>query len=314
MAKVTEARSILSAFGLPAAQQNRMSGLTLLALCGLTPSMRWADAVRCRCTVTKGIMEHIRRHYDVEYAPNTRETIRRQVLHQFVQARVADYNPFDPDLPTNSPRAHYAVTEEALLVVRSFGASRWDAELKKFLDSQVALSRRYDRDRERHLVPVKLPSGQRLDLSPGQHNRLQRAVVEEFSPRFAPDARLLYLGDTAAKNLLIDHAGLRKIGIKVTSHDKLPDIMIHQAERRRLFLVEVVTSHGPMSPKRVVELEGFLANCTENIVYVSAFQDFDEFRKYIKEISWGTEVWISKRPDHLIHFNGDPIVEPKPQI
>lgn len=314
MAKVTESQSILNAFGLPNTQQNRMSGLTLLALCGLTPKMRWADAVRHRCTVTKGIMEHIRRHYDVEYAPNTRETIRRQVLHQFVQARVADYNPFDPDLPTNSPRTHYAVTEEALRVVQTFGGSRWDAELKQFLGSQISLARRYDRDRERHMVPVRLPNGQRLDLSPGRHNRLQRAVIEEFSPRFAPGAKLLYLGDTAEKNLLIDHVELRTIGIEITGHDKLPDIILHQDKRHRLFLVEVVTSHGPMSPKRVVELESSLSNCTENIVYVSAFHDFDEFRKYIKGISWDTEVWISERPDHLIHFNGDPILDSKSQV
>ena len=309
MAEIVEAQSVLSAFGMPAAQQNRMSALTLLALCGLTPAMPWTKSVRCRCTITKGIMEHMKQHYEAVYAPNTRETIRRQVLHQFVQARVADYNPFDPSLPTNSPRAHYAITEEALLVVRSFGSDRWDAELRYFLDSQIALLKRYDRDREHHMIPVQLPEGKQLDLSPGQHNRLQKAVIEEFSPRFAPDARLLYLGDTAEKNLLINDVGLRKIGIKITRHDKLPDIVLHQDKRHRLFLIEVVTSHGPMSPKRVVELDGFLADCTEKVVYVSVFQDFDEFRKYIKTISWGTEVWISERPDHLIHFNGDPFLD-----
>ena len=195
MAEIVEAQSILSAFGMPATQRNRISGLTLLALCDLTPATRWTEAKRSPCTVTKGLLEHMKQHYGVGYAPNTRETIRRQVLHQFVQARIADYNPFDPDLPTNSPRTHYAITEEALRVVRSFGSGRWDPELRKFLDSQSALIRRYNRDREHRLVPVKLPDGRQLDLSPGQHNRLQKAAIEEFSPRFAPDSRLLYVGE-----------------------------------------------------------------------------------------------------------------------
>lgn len=116
------------------------------------------------------------------------------------------------------------------------------------------------------MTPVQLPAGNQLDLSLGQHNQLQRAVIEEFSPRFAPDARLLYLGDTAEKKLLIDDAGLRKIGIKITGLDKLPNIILHQDKRHRQFLIEVVTSHGPMSPKRVVELDGFLADCTEKVV------------------------------------------------
>ena len=103
MASIEEAREILKSLGMPPAQHNQMSGLTLIALCGLTPDASWTDAKRGACTVTKGIMDYVKEHYGTEYAPNTRETFRRQVLHQFVQARVADYNPFEPDLPTNSP-------------------------------------------------------------------------------------------------------------------------------------------------------------------------------------------------------------------
>ena len=103
MASVEEAQAILRVLGMPAAQHNQMSGMTLIALCGLEPEISWSAAMRRRCTVTKGIMDYLRDHFGAEYAPNTRETFRRQVLHQFVQGRVADYNPFDPALPTNSP-------------------------------------------------------------------------------------------------------------------------------------------------------------------------------------------------------------------
>ena len=127
MASVEEAQDILKALGMPPAQYNQMSGMTLIALCGLTPDKPWSDAQRDRCTVTKGVMDYLREHYGTEYAPNTRETFRRQVLHQFVQGRIADYNPFDRDLPTNSPRAHYAVTEAALEAVRLYGTKGWES-------------------------------------------------------------------------------------------------------------------------------------------------------------------------------------------
>ena len=104
MANVEEAQHILEALGMPPAQHNPMAGMTLLALCGLTPNTAWSAAERRRCTVTKGIMDYLEEHYGTDYAPNTRETFRRQVLHQFVQGGIADYNPFEPGLATNSPR------------------------------------------------------------------------------------------------------------------------------------------------------------------------------------------------------------------
>ena len=92
MADVEEAQEILEALGMPSAQHNRMSGMTLIALCELTPDAPWSAAKKGPCTVTKG-MGTISGN-TIEYAPNTRETFRRQVLHQFVQGMIADYNPF----------------------------------------------------------------------------------------------------------------------------------------------------------------------------------------------------------------------------
>ena len=170
MAAVDEARHILKALGMPPPQRNRMAGMTLIALCRLTPDAEWSAAERRSCTVTKGIMDYLKEHYGADYAPNTRETFRRQVLHQFVQGRIADHNPFEPNLPTNSPRAHYAITEAALEAVRRYGTDRWGAAAAGFRRKQGVLSERYERDRERNLVPVTLPGGRELRLSPGRHN------------------------------------------------------------------------------------------------------------------------------------------------
>ena len=311
MADVEEAQDILKSLGMPPAQHNAMAGMTLIALCGLTPNAPWSVAQRRRCTVTKGIMDYLEEHYGTNYAPNTRETFRRQVLHQFVQGGIADYNPFDPRLPTNSPNAHYAVTESVVTVVRCYGEDDWEAAVDRFRQEQGALVDRYARDRDRNLVPVKVPDGRELQLSPGKHNEVQRAIVEEFAPRFAPGAHLLYLGDTAKKNLFVDKGRLADLCIPITDHDKLPDVVLYDAERKWLFLVEAVTSHGPVSPTRIVDLEAMLSDCPAGPVYVSAFPNFGEFRRHMANIAWETEVWLCDTPDHMIHYDGERFLGPR---
>lgn len=313
MADVAEAQEILKALGMPPAQQNQMAGMTLLALCGLTPRTPWEAAERPRCTVTKGVMDYLAEHYDARYAPNTRETVRKQVLRQFVQARIADRNPFEPGLPTNSPNTHYAVTEPALRAIRRFGTDRWEAAVRRFRREHGALVERYARDRERRLVPVKLPNGQVVRLSPGRHNEVQRAIVEEFAPRFAPGAQLLYLGDTENKALVVDSARCAELGIPLTDHDKLPDVVLYDTRREWVFLVEAVSSQGPVSPPRRIDLEDMLAGCEVGVVYVSAFPDFAEFRKHMSNIAWETEVWLCDAPEHLIHYDGERFLGPAPR-
>jgi type II restriction enzyme len=303
--KTEQAQEILKRLGLPPAQQNEISALTLLSLCGLSADEPWRNARSESQTISKGIMAFIEQHYGKKYAPNTRETVRRQVLHQFVQAGIVVYNPDDPKLPTNSPPAHYALTPEALSVIQSYRSRDWKVACKRFLADKGSLLERYLKKRSGGLVPVQLPSGQTLDLSPGKHNVVQAAVVEQFIPRFAPGSRLLYLGDAAKKTLYLDAEGLMEHGISMTEHDKLPDIVFFDMEKNRLFLVEAVTSHGPMSPKRFIELQEMLSECKATKIYVSAFPDFAEFRRHMKKIAWETEVWIAEVPDHMIHYDGE---------
>lgn len=255
MSKITEAQEILKALGLPAEQQNEMSALTLLALCGIKEETPWVHASRRSEGLTKDIMAFVNENYkaDTPYAPNSRETFRRHVLHQFVQASVANYNPDDPALPVNSPKAHYAITEEALDVVKSYGKRTWKKKVEHFAEQTVSLREKYAANRNMHRIPLTI-EGKEYYLSPGAHNELQAAVVDEFAPRFAPGGKLLYIGDTEDKDLYLDEDGLKSLNLQITEHSKLPDIIISDEKRGWLFLVEVVTSHGPVSAKRVIEL------------------------------------------------------------
>ena len=311
MPEIVEAQHILNALGMPPAQQNEMAALTLMALCNLKPDESRLMAQRCSMTVSKGIMAFIRDHYGRSYAPNTRETFRRQVLHQFVQGRIAEYNPDNPALPTNSPKAHYALTDAALTVIRAFGTSDWENVVQEFKDNYGSLLSRYQPSRRTMGIPVTLPDGNTLLLSPGKHNQLQAQVIEQFAPRCAPGAILFYLGDTADKDLYVATEQLLELAIPVSEHDKLPDIILFLPARNWIYLIEIVTSHGAMTPKRVMELTDMFSNCPSGKVFVTAFPTFAEFRKYMRNIAWETEVWIAEAPEHLIHFNGDRFLGPR---
>ena len=146
MNKIDEAKQILKDLGLPTAQQNEISAYTLLALCGIRPKDNWSKATCKSLKVTKGIMNYVKDVYKKSYAPNTRETFRRQVLHQFVQARIVDYNPDDPSLPVNSPNAHYAITKEALQAIKTFGTKKWEKASINFTSQVGNLSKKYKKE------------------------------------------------------------------------------------------------------------------------------------------------------------------------
>lgn len=304
MRRIKQTQKILQNLGLPPRQCNEISAITFLALANVGKGDRWSKAKPIRLRI-HDILLFAQNQYQRKYAENTRETIRRQVIHQFEQARIINRNPDAPNLPTNSPRTHYALTDEILTLIRSFGTKSWSANLAKFLTGQRTLLEIYRRKRSARMIPVKISSNKKLKLSPGKHNQLQAAVIEQFAPRFAPGALLLYVGDTARKLLYLDQKLIQKIKIPVGQHDKLPDVVLCHPDTNRLFLIEAVTSHGPVSPKRYYELEQMLSKVLFTRIYVSAFPNFKEFKNHITDIAWETEVWLSDIPDHLIHFNGD---------
>lgn len=183
--------------------------------------------------------------------------------------------------------------------------------MKNFIDTVGKLSEVYLKERELIQIPVMFENGELIKLSAGKHNEVQAAIVEQFAPRFTNGGTLLYLGDTAKKDLFVDLIELQHLGIPIDQHSKLPDVVIFDRKRNWLFLIEAVTSHGPVSPKRLLELEDLLKNCNVGKVYVSAFPDMKEFKKHSNNIAWETEVWLMEVPDHMIHFNGDRFMGPR---
>jgi hypothetical protein len=290
--KIQDALNILSALGLPRQQLNE-----------------WDDASDPLMGITP-MMDFFFEHYGKKYAPNTRETVRRQTVHQFMQAALIIANPDKPSRPTNSPKAVYQIEPSALKLLRSFGKPEWKGKLQKYLRTVKTLKKLYDREREMQRLPVKLADGQEIKLSPGGQNILVKKIVEDFCSLFTPGGQIIYIGDTQLKWSFYHAKALAALSIKIEEHGKMPDVVVHHVKKNWLVLIEAVTSHGPVNPKRRLELKKLFAGSSAGLVFVTAFIDRHAMLKYLNDISWETEVWVAESPTHLIHFNGERFLGP----
>ena len=219
--KLREALRVLTDLGMPRPQLNERTALCLLALVNVTPSKRWSDAEAPLIGITP-IMDWAKENYDTEYAPNTRETFRRQSMHQFIEAGAGLYNPDKPERPVNSPKAVYQVEPHLLKVLRLVGTAGYKAALAEFQSKRPTLVEQYAKVRDMQLVPVKVKAGYEITLSPGEHSELIRDIVENFGPRYAPGGDLVYVGDTGDKHGFVDKELLAGLGLSGTNESPTP--------------------------------------------------------------------------------------------
>ena len=305
MSKLTDAKEILNALQVPAKQQNGMCCCVLLAMAGLTEDIPWSDATNNWIRI-HDVIAFANSHYGMTYAENSRETFRKQAMHHFRNAAFVE----DNGKATNSPNYRYRLTNEMLRLIQSFGQDMWEQQLTTFLKNHGSLIELYASKRAIRKMPVKI-NGADFTFSPGKHNQLQKAIIEEFAPRFAPNAECLYIGDTIEKDLVKNEAKLWELGFSITLHDKMPDVVLYSKERNWLYFIEAVTSVGPMEPKRIKEIGEMTSGVTAGKIYITAFLDFKTFKKFCETLAWETEVWIADMPDHMIHLNGDKFLGPR---
>lgn len=305
MNKVAEAREFLIKVGMPKPQQTDICCYTLLAMSSVKPDTPWSEATNEWIRI-HDIIQFISNYYGVTYAENSRETFRKQALHRFRTAALIE----DNGMATNSPNYKYHLTEEALAIIKLIKSPEWDIQMTRFLSNHDKLVDIYASKKQMTMMPVKI-NGKDYKFSSGIHNRLQSAIIEEFAPRFAPNSECLYVGDTIEKNLVKNSEKLKRLGFEITSHDKMPDIVLYCENKNWIYFIESVTSVGPMNPKRVLEIIEMTQEVTAGKVFVTAFLDFKTYKKFSEQLAWETEVWIAEMPEHMIHLNGDKFLGPR---
>lgn len=305
MSKLEEARTILKQLQVPVKQQSDMCCYVLLSLAGIKKRSRWETASNEWMRI-HDVITFTRDNYDVKYAENSRETVRKQAMHHFRNAAFIE----DNGLSTNSPNYRYRLTDEMLNLIRTFKNRIWKEELKAFLENHESLISLYSSKRTLKKIAVQINDNE-FSFSTGNHNLLQKAILEEFAPRFAPNSECLYVGDTIEKDMVKKETMLKELGFEITLHDKMPDVVLYAAEKNWLYFIEAVTSVGPMEPKRIKEIEEMTQDVKAGKIYITAFLDFKTFKRFSESLAWETEVWIADMPDHMIHLNGDKFIGPR---
>ncbi len=305
MSKIEDAKNILKAVGMPSAQQSDICAFTLLALSNITESEAWNTASSSWIRI-HDILEFNREKFGVNYAENSRETFRKQALHHFRNAALIE----DNAKPTNSPNYRYRLTNETQALIRSYGSASWEAELAEFSKNHQTLIDMYASKKAVQKMPVQI-NGEDYTFSTGAHNLLQIAILKEFAPRFAQNCICLYVGDTVEKDLVKNLDKLSTLGFEITLHDKMPDVVLYREDKKWLYFIEAVTSVGPMDPKRISDINTLTRNVKAGKIFVTAFLDFNTYKKFSTSLAWETEVWIAEMPDHMIHLNGDKFLGPR---
>jgi len=257
---------------------------------------------------TRDIITYVNNHFGENISSGSYDDIRRKDLKLLTVAEVVLQS--SPNSATNDSTRGYAINPTYAELLRAFGSKDWEKTVSEKLKNIEPLSKKLKREREIAKVNVILPSGGKLTFSAGEHNDLQKAIIEDFLPRYGHGAEVLYVGDTSDKYLYLEKDKLEKLNFFEISHEELPDVIAYSKKKNWLYLIEAVHSSGPIGELRLIQLQKLTKDCKADLVYVTAFLNRPKFRQFMTDIAWETEVWIADNPDHLVHFNGDKFLGP----
>ena len=303
---INEALEILDSVGIPlnTKTERAMEKMAVCFLAVAAVKKDWSKAIENANLKSRDIIKIINENFEENISPGSYDDIRRKDLKLLILADIVINSGVNKRSATNDPTRGYALHPDFKNLIVKYKTTDWKASLKKFNGEKPSLAEILSRKRNLEQIPVKLPSGKPLVLSLGEHNVLQKEIIEQFLPRFGSDCSVLYIGDTSNKSLHMETEELMKLNFFELSHDELPDIIAYSEEKNWLYLIEAVHSSGPMSEIRVHQLKKLLKESKVELIFVTAFLNRAEFRKWVMDVAWETEVWIADNPDHMIHFNG----------
>lgn len=309
---INQALTILESVGIPLEDKTERA-IERMAVCFLAVASVIYDFSKAsseKFYKTRDVITYVNTHFEEHISSGSYDDIRRKDLKPLVLAGLVVNSGEKQSAATNDPTRGYSLDEQFKDLIVNYGGKAWAQKLQAFMQNRPSLAELLARKRDIEQIPVTLPNGAELRFSSGEHNILQKKIIDDFLPRFGNGCSVLYIGDTAHKLLHVDEDSLKKLNFFELSHDELPDIIAYNSVNNWLFLIEAVHSAGPMSEMRLHELKTLLKNCAADLIFVTAFLKRDDFRKWSADIAWETEVWIADNPDHLIHFNGSKFFGP----
>ena len=201
-----EALFVLSKLGIPleasTPRELEKMAMAFLAVADIKRSADWQKARKREgkeALRSRDIITYLNTHFQEQISKGSYDDIRRKDLKMPVVAGIIVASANNLSAARNDPRRGYSLSSEYLEIIRTFGQTDWEDAVDEFIVDKPTLAERLDAARQIEIVPIRLPDGHELRFSPGEHNLLQKAVVDQFLPRYGYGAEVLYVGDTAKK-------------------------------------------------------------------------------------------------------------------
>ncbi len=308
---------IIEAVGVPigdlTVRRLEKMSMSLLSLCAMTKSVAWnkiSSITDGHILRTREIITYINKNFEENISLGSYDDIRRKDLIRLVGMGLVIKSANRPDADTNDGTRGYALEENFAELIKKYGSEKWTQALSEFELDQEYIDQFHSK-RELEKLEVHLEKGVVVSLDKGPHNKIQKAVIEEFLPIYGYSAKVLYLGDTSNKHMHEYSEQMIKLGLNIEDRGMLPDIVAFSSKKNWLYLIEAVHSSNPLNPERCIELQrSILKDCPYGVVFVTAFLSKKYFARWLPQIAWETEVWLVDTPQHLIHFNGDRFLGP----
>lgn len=309
---IGEALDMLDAFGIRVwemtPRRREKTAISFLTLAGMRPGASWREAASVESSAlrTRDMIQYMNSHLGEARSAGSYDDVRRIDLKPLVLAGIVARS--KPRAAQNNPARGYGISVDYCSVARSYGTRSWKARVGELVRRRGTLADMTD-ERTADRIPVDVPDKDRVYLSLGRHSELHKRIIDDMLPVFCGGSEVLYIGDTARKKVLSEDAKLRDLGVDF-GRGLIPDIVAYSREKNALYLIEAVYSSNPFSPHRRLEMSNRVRGCRAGVVFISAFHDRKDFRRFAEEIAWETEAWIADEPGHMIHFDGGRLMEP----
>lgn len=307
---------ILKMLGIPldglSGRQREKMAMALLAVADVRNVKGWKKAKDANDTyapTTREIIAFHNTNLEEHISMGSYDDIRRKDLKPLLLSGIVVQS--KPDANNSNPTRGYKLSVEYSRIIRNYGQPDWDAQVAAFNSMRPTYAERLAVKRNIPKVVVHSLDGAEFTLRDGEHNALQKQIVEEFLPRFAHGAQLLYIGDSDNKyGIVFEEEKLTELGFSDLKQGILPDVVALLPSKGWIFMIEAYHTSNPITPVRRLELQALMGVAASRAVFVTAFANIASYHACPEELAWETEVWIATDKDHVIHRDGERFLGP----
>ena len=307
---IQESLQILSWLGIPiddmTERKREKMAMAFLAVGNVKSSSDWKkikDSNSDYSITTKEIIDFYNSNFEENISRGSYDYVLRDDLRFLLLADIVIKS--KPMSNTSNPTRGYKISAEYSRIIKNYGQSDWFKQVETFNSAHPTYEEKITQQRNLPKIKVTTTDGKEIELEDGEHNAIQKSVIEEFLPRFGYGAVILYCGDSDNKyGLIFEKIKLQELGFLDLKQSKLPDIVAYSPRKDWVYMIEAYHTSNPITPTRKAERQKIMGRSAKKGIFVTAFENITAYRKCNEELAWETEIWIATEPDHMQHRDG----------